>query len=126
MSKSTTPERGPEPPLDRFVTLNTFVDRCVAKLAEETGSSNASLLWFVLFRLANGKTGFIPRGSASERQLSKLTGLSRMTVRRAIQKLKESELLFVEQGSTVRQAPSYRLWHAAKEAKPVQRQRASG
>lgn len=106
-----TAKTSKSPQLDRWGTLNTFVQQRLADLTDTSGSGTAGLLWLVLFTIANGKTG--EAKYASGPRLERLTGLSRRTVWGAIQTLKKAELITEEKRPG--QASSYMIAHQEAE-----------
>lgn len=97
-------EQAARPRLDRWGTLNAFVDDQLAGLTREIGAS-AGLVWVTLFRLASGTDG--KASGASERRLSELTGLSRPTIRSACKALISRGFVGIERDATRRAAPVY-------------------
>jgi DNA-binding transcriptional ArsR family regulator len=106
-------KKPPQPRLDRWGTLNAFVDDSVADLTRRTGSASAGLVWFALFRLASATNGRVL--GASERRLAKLTGLTRPTISAALTSLTKAKLLCVEGKVGQGKAPVYRLEHLTQE-----------
>ncbi|MBA4191832.1 MAG: hypothetical protein C0467_27955 [Planctomycetaceae bacterium] len=100
----------PKPRLDRWGTLNTFTRDKLAGLTSGTGSAAAGLVWFVMFALADGRTGQIRGASISKLML--LTGLARNTVKGATKSLLVGGYLTV---SVPGKVPTYLMAHAEKE-----------
>lgn len=99
--------------LDRWATLNRFVDEYQADLTRTTGSASAAAVWLALFRWADGnKGGKVKRISNVE--LAAMTGLDRDTVGAAIGVLIERDYLTVEQPGGRGRAAVYRLTHVEK------------
>lgn len=98
--------------LDRWRTLNLFIANGLADLARETRSSSAGVVWFVLFGLANGRTGLVH--GTSIKRLARLTNLDRVTVRRAVNVLLKAGHLSVHDRAGV--VPVYHLEHVVAEA----------
>jgi hypothetical protein len=94
----------PSAPLDRWKTLNAFVDNQLSQL-----NTTTAVVWFALFRKANGQTG-LARVTVS--CLARLTNLSRTTVYAALKELVRAELLSVDSRE---RPPEYRLFHEARE-----------
>jgi hypothetical protein len=93
--RSKGPTRRPEPsangaPLDRWGTLNALVANDLAGLTTESGPA-AAVVWFALFALADGRTGWVTR--AGSRRLAALTGLSRNTVKAALRGLTRQKFI---------------------------------
>jgi hypothetical protein len=103
-------KRSTRPVVDRWATLNKFVREKLRELTTETGSAATGLVWFTLFTLANAKRDGMISG-ASERWLSKITGLARNTVSAALKHLRDEMLLEIVQPGTNRRPPTYRLFH---------------
>jgi hypothetical protein len=85
--------------------LNAFTDTDLAPLTRESGRA-VGLLWFVLFVLADGRTGVV-RG-ASMNRLERITGMNRTTVRLALRVLANEELITITPSG---QVPAYKVKH---------------
>jgi hypothetical protein len=98
--------------IDRWATLNLFARNDLAELTAETGSTSAGVVWFVLFSLADGRTGLVRGASLSG--LARMTALDRNTVRRAVRKLLDRGALSVHDRAGG--VPVYYLNHLTKAA----------
>ncbi|MFO0848376.1 MAG: helix-turn-helix domain-containing protein [Gemmataceae bacterium] len=85
MTRGFKPRPEPAATVDRFATLNAFVDHDMAALVRATGSGNVVAVWAVLFRHADRRDGRVK--GASIGHLALRTGLARNTVRRAVRAL---------------------------------------
>lgn len=106
-----TAQRASDQRLDRWGTLNAFTEARLAGLTATTRSPSAGVVWFVLFSLANGRTGLV-RGASISR-LARLTGLARFTVRRSIRALLEAGALSVHDRAGG--VPVYELDHVLRD-----------
>ncbi len=107
--------RGKQPRLDRWGTLNWFTGRArdspeASPLSLISGGSNGSpataVVWLVLFAMASGASGLIK--GASVTKLAALTGLDRVTVRKAIARLLKDKHITVHEAGKV---PVYHMKH---------------
>ncbi|MBA4065916.1 MAG: hypothetical protein C0501_19800 [Isosphaera sp.] len=94
---------------DRWATLNVFADEQLKALTRKTGSGNAAVVWLVLFRNADGRTGLVRRVTVVE--LADRTGLAENTVRSAVKALLGAGLLRVHKPGLV---PVYELAHVRR------------
>lgn len=76
------------PRIDRFATLNEFVDEGLPALLE-AGKPTVALTWLYLFRHAHYKTGELKPAQVSVRKIAAATGMSKTSAFSAIRKLIE-------------------------------------
>jgi hypothetical protein len=106
----------PRPALDRFGTHRLFVrDKLAGLTAGRNGSLAAAVVWFVLWDLANGRTGLV-RG-ASVTRLARLGGMDRKTVQKAIRRLLKDGAIAVHSPGLV---PVYVLVHVEPDEPGVE------
>lgn len=84
----------------RFQSLNTFID---AGLAEAELTPAAALVWLVLFRFVDARTGL---ATVSTDRIAECTGLNRKTVTRSLSMLKRAKLVKVKAAGGINRGPS--------------------
>ncbi len=96
--------------LDRFGTMNRFVNEQLAPLTDKYETSAPGLVWCVLWSMASAKDGSVL--FASMKRLQRCTGLSKNAVRRALRALKDERLVEVRASGRI---PVYSIPHILTE-----------